>query len=80
MFFVCLIEKTKKLTIDKQMTNILDNILNNFGIATTFSRQLFKDKSTLKEYTKSKNIFDEGKKNELEYLLISGVLHKYNIS
>lgn len=80
MFFVCVIGKTKKITTDKQMTNILDNILNNFGIATTFSRQLFKDKSTLKEYTKSKDIFDEGKKNELEYLLISGVLHRYNIS
>ena len=62
------------------MTNILDNILKDFGITTTFSRQLFKDKSTLKEYSKSTGIFVEGKKNELEYLLISGVLHRFNIS
>lgn len=62
------------------MAEILDNILNDFGITSTFSRQLFKDKATLKEYSKSKEIFVEGKKNELEYLLISGVLHRYNIS
>lgn len=62
------------------MTNILDNILKDFGITTPFSRQLFKDKSTLKEYSKCTDIFVEGKKNELEYLLISGVLHRFNIS
>lgn len=62
------------------MAEILDNILNDFGITSTFSRQLFTDKATLKEYSKSKEIFVEGKKNELEYLLISGVLHRYNIS
>ncbi|WKW45460.1 hypothetical protein P3875_06625 [Myroides sp. JBRI-B21084] len=62
------------------MAEILDNILNDFGITSTFSRQLFKDKASLKEYSKSKEIFAEGKKNELEYLLISGVLHRYNIS
>ena len=62
------------------MTNILDNILKDFGITTKFSRQLFKDKSTLKEYSKCTDIFVEGKKNELEYLLISGVLHRFNIS
>lgn len=62
------------------MTNILDNILKDFGITTTFSRQLFKEKSTLKKHLKSTDIFVEGKKNELEYLLISGVLHRFNIS
>ena len=41
---------------------------------------MFQDKSTLKEYSKSKDIFVGGKKNKLEYLLISGVLHRYNIS
>jgi CRP-like cAMP-binding protein len=62
------------------MAEILDNILNDFGITSTFSIQLFKDRATLKEYFKSEEIFVEGKKNELEYLLISGVLHRYNIS
>jgi len=62
------------------MLEILDNILNDFGITSTFSKQLFKDKANLKEYSKSKEIFVEGKKNELEYLLVTGVLHRYNIS
>lgn len=62
------------------MADILGNILNDFGVTSTSSRQLFKDKSTLKEYSKFKDIFVEGKKNGLEYLLVSGVLHRYNIS
>ena len=62
------------------MIDGLDEILNDFGVTSTSSRQLFKDKSTLKEYSKSKDIFVEGKKNDLEYLLVSGVLHRHNIS
>jgi CRP-like cAMP-binding protein len=62
------------------MKDILDNILYDFGITSIFSRQLFQIKSTLKNYTKNKNIFVEGKKNKLEYFLISGVLYRYNIS
>ena len=62
------------------MDDILDNLLNDLGIISTFSKQLFQDNSTIKEYSKSTDIFLEGKKNELEYLLISGVLHRFNIS
>ena len=62
------------------MTDILNNILYNFGITSTFSRKLFQDKATLKEYSKSNEIFVEGKKNDLEYLIVSGVLHRYNFS
>ncbi len=62
------------------MTDILNNILYNFGITSTFSRKLFQDKATLKEYSKSNEIFVEGEKNDLEYLIVSGVLHRYNFS
>jgi CRP-like cAMP-binding protein len=62
------------------MTDILDDILNHIGITSTFSKQLFKDKSVVKELSKNKDIFVEHKKNELEYLLISGVTHRYNTS
>jgi CRP-like cAMP-binding protein len=62
------------------MTDILDAILNQFGITSTISNQLFKDKSVLKELPKNKDIFVEHQKNEHEYLLISGVIHRYNIS
>jgi CRP-like cAMP-binding protein len=62
------------------MTDILNIILYNFGITSTFSRKLFQDKATLKEYSKSNEIFVEGEKNDLEYLIVSGVLHRYNFS
>lgn len=64
----------------QKMKENLNIILNNFGITSHFSKQLFQEKATLKEYPKSKDIFVEGKKNNLEYILISGVLHRYNIS
>lgn len=62
------------------MIGILENILNDLGLTSKFSKQLFIEKATIREYSKSINIFVEGKKNELEYLLISGVLHRFNFS
>ena len=62
------------------MTHILENILNDFGVTSAFSKLLFIEKTTINEYAKSTDIFVEGKRNELEYLLISGVLHRFNIS
>lgn len=62
------------------MTDILENILNDLCVTSKFSRQLFIEKVTIKEYQKFTDVFVEGKKNELEYLLISGVLHRFNIS
>lgn len=62
------------------MTSILNNILHNSGIVSTFSKELFRDKAVIKELPKNKEVFAEGKKNELEYLLLSGITHRYNIS
>lgn len=62
------------------MTDILDKILNHFGISSIASKQLFKDKSVIKELPKNRDIFVEQKKNEFEYFLIAGVVHRYNIS
>lgn len=64
----------------QKMTDSLDNILNHFGISSTASKKLFKDKSVIKELPKNNNIFLEQKKNDYEYFLISGVTHRYNIS
>lgn len=58
--------------------NYMNDILINLGVASAFSRQLFIDITTLKEYPKNTNIFVEGRKNDFEYILISGVLHRYN--
>ncbi|MEY3416901.1 MAG: hypothetical protein RL711_1998 [Bacteroidota bacterium] len=62
------------------MKDRLDNILTHFGISSTVSKQLFRDKSVIKEYPKNKDIFQEQKRNEFEYFLIDGVTHRYNIS
>ena len=62
------------------MIDQLKDILNDFGITSTFSKQLFIEKANIVELSKNKIIFSEGKKNEFEYLLISGVLHRYNVS
>lgn len=64
----------------KKMTDALDNILDHFGIHSTASKQLFKDKSVIQELPKNKDIFVEHKKNEFEYFLIAGVVHRYNSS
>lgn len=62
------------------MNDTLDNILHHLGICSTASKQLFKDKSVIRELPKNKDIFLEQKKNESEYLIIAGVAHRYNIS
>ena len=62
------------------MTDTLDKILTYFGISSTVSKQLFKDKSEIKLLPKNKDIFVEQNKNEFEYFLISGVTHRYHIS
>ncbi|WP_443937679.1 Crp/Fnr family transcriptional regulator [Pedobacter sp. MW01-1-1] len=62
------------------MKDELDELLVKLGITSSFSLDLFKGKSKLKEYPKFTNIFEVGRKNEQEYILISGILHRYNIS
>lgn len=62
------------------MTKNLDDILNGFGIISSDSKQLFKDKAVIKDVSKNKDIFVEGRRNESEYILVSGVAHRYNHS
>jgi len=62
------------------MNEELSDILNDFGIISAFSKQLFLDKADVVELPKNHNIFLEGKRNHFEYVMISGVAHRYNIS
>ena len=62
------------------MNEKLSNILNDFGIISAFSKQLFFDKADIVELPKNHIIFSEGKKNHSEYVLISGIVHRFNIS
>lgn len=59
---------------------ILEKFLQEIGVTSAFSIELFKDKSVIREYSKSENVFVEGGKNETEYIVLSGVLHRFNIS
>ncbi len=58
----------------------INEILIKHGVTSALSRKLFIDRITCKVYSKSSNLFVEGKKNDYEYILISGVLHRYNFS
>ena len=62
------------------MTEKLFEILKGYGIVTDLSRKLFLEKTTIIELTKNTDILLEGEKNNSEYILISGVAHRYNIS
>ena len=62
------------------MLDALNAQLIELDIQSPQSRQLFKEKSKIRVLPKNENIFLEGKANDSEYLLIRGVLHRYNIS
>ncbi|KUY17715.1 hypothetical protein BAZ12_14920 [Elizabethkingia miricola] len=62
------------------MEKHLEHILHKHKIESVFSKQLFISKSKVTELSKNHEVFREGKKNQSEYLLISGVAHRYNIS
>jgi CRP-like cAMP-binding protein len=62
------------------MNEVLDKILNEYGIKSPENRKLFRELSAIKTYSKNREVLAEGKKNDMEYLLLSGVLHRYNIS
>lgn len=62
------------------MTDKLDQLLAGLGISSPWSRQLFREHATLTALQKGTDVFVEGKRNNCEYLLLSGVLHRYNVS
>ena len=62
------------------MKEKLSEILTDLGIVSTVSKQKFLDEAKVIELPKNHHIFLEGKENQYEYILISGVLHRYNVS
>lgn len=63
-----------------EKTMIRDNspALALIGLPSTQAQQLFWEKSTLKNYAKNELLFESGKLNSTEYLLLEGVLHRFN--
>lgn len=62
------------------MNPIIDNILNDFGITSSIAKEKFKNKATIKSYSKLNDIFVQDKRNDFEYILISGILNRYILS
>lgn len=62
------------------MEVLLDNSLRQIGILTEQARELFAGRSSVRLHTKGTNIMCEGKSNDMEYILLDGVLHRYNIN
>lgn len=60
--------------------NILDNFMIQQGIKTESLRKLFTEKVEIKEYSKNEIIFSESKRNNIEYILLKGVLHRFNLN
>lgn len=60
------------------MHHQLDPILINLGIKSPSSLQLFKANALVVEAEKNTVIFSENKRNSNEYILLSGVAHRYN--
>jgi len=63
-----------------EQTIILETVLQNFGIISEFSQNLFAANCSFKEYQKGKILFAEEKKNITEYLVLNGVLHRFNVT
>jgi CRP-like cAMP-binding protein len=62
------------------MPDSLYTILHEFGISSAGAQKLFTEKCTSRVCPKNTVVFTERKKNDMEYLLVSGVAQRYNIS
>ncbi|WP_320052604.1 Crp/Fnr family transcriptional regulator [uncultured Acetobacteroides sp.] len=60
------------------MAKRLDSTLRLLGIQAGETRTLFTSHATVREYEKGDIIFHEKRCNSTEYILIDGILHRYN--
>lgn len=60
------------------MEKRLDCSLQLLGIKTEEARILFTSHATVREYDKGDVIFQEKRSNSTEYVLLEGILHRYN--
>lgn len=65
--------------MNENALNLLKTTLHELGIKSESSKKLFIEQSVIKQYPKNTTLFFEQKKNEKEYLLLEGVLFRYNI-
>ena len=62
----------------EQSVQQLENTLRHFGLTGRQVQNLFMEQCTLVNFTKNDLLFKEGKRNGKEYLLLEGVLHRFN--
>lgn len=62
------------------MKEAIDNLCKRFGLDSEFSQQLFGEKSAIKKLSKGVVIFGENQQNASEYILLDGLIHRYNNS
>ncbi|KAB7730431.1 Crp/Fnr family transcriptional regulator [Rudanella paleaurantiibacter] len=62
------------------MTDRLNDLLKSLGIASQLLRDEFIDHCTVSELPKNTDILVAGKTNASEYILVSGVAHRYTVS
>lgn len=63
-----------------ESTGSHQNSLRKLGFESTLIQNLFLENCTIKCYNKNQLIFSENKRNELEYILFEGVLHRFNVN
>jgi CRP-like cAMP-binding protein len=60
-----------------EIYDVLDKLLLQFGVRIDSSRSLFIEKAEIKRYSKNDIIFQENKRNNIEYLLLNGVIRRF---
>ncbi|MCC7246192.1 MAG: Crp/Fnr family transcriptional regulator [Saprospiraceae bacterium] len=64
--------------MDNRLKLALHDALNAFGLQSSEAKNLFYESGVLRIYPRNAVLFYENAPNELEYLLVEGVLHRYN--
>ena len=62
------------------MTTKLSDLLHGVGIVSAVAQQQFLQKSNLLNLARNKDLMHAGKANDREYLLVDGILHRYNVT
>jgi CRP-like cAMP-binding protein len=66
--------------MSKQITELLPAALRELGIESAVSRNLFIENATIIKCNKDELVFPENHRNSSEYILLDGILHRYNVN
>ncbi len=72
--------KINASTNSNKTTIVLESLLQSLDINAPISRKHFIEKAAIIELPKNTIVFKAGSTNSKEYLLLEGILHRYNLS